>query len=178
MGLDPLALDDGFRVPFDPKPPQAFEDVGGVFGFAALFVGVLDAQQEFATEMPGEKPVEDRGPRGTDGRVPVGLGARRTRTAAPVPVTGVDLKVETGLTGFEPATSAVTGRCSNRLNYSPLSALRALSVWDFKAPAVSRRRPQKYPLSPCPPSTHSPLNRANLANWHGLSNKKARHWRA
>ena len=25
----------------------------------------------------------------------------------------------TGLTGFEPATSAVTGRCSNRLNYSP-----------------------------------------------------------
>ncbi len=25
----------------------------------------------------------------------------------------------TGLTGFEPATSAVTGRCSNQLNYSP-----------------------------------------------------------
>jgi hypothetical protein len=27
----------------------------------------------------------------------------------------------TGLTGLEPATSAVTGRCSNRLNYSPKS---------------------------------------------------------
>jgi hypothetical protein len=26
----------------------------------------------------------------------------------------------TGLTGLEPATSAVTGRCSNQLNYSPL----------------------------------------------------------
>jgi hypothetical protein len=26
----------------------------------------------------------------------------------------------TGLTGFEPATSAVTGRCSNQLNYSPM----------------------------------------------------------
>ena len=25
----------------------------------------------------------------------------------------------TGLTGFEPATSAVTGRCSDQLNYSP-----------------------------------------------------------
>ena len=25
----------------------------------------------------------------------------------------------TGLTGLEPATSAVTGRCSNQLNYSP-----------------------------------------------------------
>ena len=25
----------------------------------------------------------------------------------------------TGLTGLEPATSAVTGRCSNQLNYNP-----------------------------------------------------------
>ena len=25
----------------------------------------------------------------------------------------------TGLTGLEPATSAVTGRCSNQLNYEP-----------------------------------------------------------
>ena len=31
-----------------------------------------------------------------------------------------------GLTGLEPATSAVTGRCSNQLNYSPLS--RSLEV--------------------------------------------------
>lgn len=29
-------------------------------------------------------------------------------------------KFRTGLTGLEPATSAVTGRCSNQLNYSPL----------------------------------------------------------
>ena len=28
--------------------------------------------------------------------------------------------IETGLTGLEPATSAVTGRCSNQLNYSPM----------------------------------------------------------
>ena len=27
----------------------------------------------------------------------------------------------TGLTGLEPATSAVTGRCSNQLNYSPIT---------------------------------------------------------
>ena len=27
----------------------------------------------------------------------------------------------TGPTGFEPATSAVTGRCSNQLNYGPSS---------------------------------------------------------
>ena len=26
----------------------------------------------------------------------------------------------TGLTGLEPATSAVTGQCSNQLNYNPL----------------------------------------------------------
>lgn len=30
------------------------------------------------------------------------------------------LDLRTGLTGLEPATSAVTGRCSNQLNYSPL----------------------------------------------------------
>jgi hypothetical protein len=28
-------------------------------------------------------------------------------------------QLRTGLTGLEPATSAVTGRCSNQLNYSP-----------------------------------------------------------
>ena len=66
MGLDSLALDHGFRVPVDPQPLQAFEDVRGVFGFAALLVGVLDAQQKFATEVPSEKPVEDRGPRRAD----------------------------------------------------------------------------------------------------------------
>jgi hypothetical protein len=31
----------------------------------------------------------------------------------------------TGLTGLEPATSAVTGRCSNQLNYSPLTVRAA-----------------------------------------------------
>jgi hypothetical protein len=36
----------------------------------------------------------------------------------------------TGLTGLEPATSAVTGRCSNQLNYSPLS--RAISIVHIK----------------------------------------------
>ncbi len=30
------------------------------------------------------------------------------------------LFLRTGLTGLEPATSAVTGRCSNQLNYSPI----------------------------------------------------------
>ena len=29
----------------------------------------------------------------------------------------------TGLTGLEPATSAVTGRCSNQLNYNPKKCL-------------------------------------------------------
>ncbi len=34
--------------------------------------------------------------------------------------------LKTGLTGFEPATSAVTGRCSNQLNYRPLQAISIL----------------------------------------------------
>ena len=44
--------------------------------------------------------------------VPVGLGASLTRTVT-LFFSG------TGPTGFEPATSAVTGRCSNQLNYGP-----------------------------------------------------------
>ena len=43
---------------------------------------------------------------------PVGLGANLNRFSK--------LFLEkTGPTGFEPATSAVTGRCSNQLNYGP-----------------------------------------------------------
>ena len=43
---------------------------------------------------------------------PVGLGASLKRFSK-------FLLEKTGPTGFEPATSAVTGRCSNQLNYGP-----------------------------------------------------------
>jgi hypothetical protein len=36
--------------------------------------------------------------------------------------------LKTGLTGFEPATSAVTGRCSNQLNYNPLCSAAELHL--------------------------------------------------
>ena len=36
---------------------------------------------------------------------------------------GAVVIIGTGPTGFEPATSAVTGRCSNQLNYGPLRCL-------------------------------------------------------
>lgn len=39
--------------------------------------------------------------------------------------------VLTGLTGFEPATSAVTGRCSNQLNYRPLRAISILLSYGY-----------------------------------------------
>ena len=43
---------------------------------------------------------------------PVGLGANLNRFSN-------YSRLRTGPTGFEPATSAVTGRCSNQLNYGP-----------------------------------------------------------
>ena len=46
-------------------------------------------------------------------KLPVGLGASLTLTFT------FFVNLDTGPTGFEPATSAVTGRCSNRLNYGP-----------------------------------------------------------
>ena len=36
----------------------------------------------------------------------------------------LQIKKKSGLTGLEPATSAVTGRCSNQLNYNPKSCQR------------------------------------------------------
>ena len=32
----------------------------------------------------------------------------------------INKKIGSGMTGLEPATSAVTGRCSNQLNYIPI----------------------------------------------------------
>ena len=40
-------------------------------------------------------------------------------------------------TGFEPATSGVTGRCSDRLSYAP--ALCLSYVWEGRAPGGSAR---------------------------------------
>ena len=56
----PLALDHRLTIPLQAQPLQTLEDVGGVFGLAALLVGVLDAQQEVATQVAGEQPVEHR----------------------------------------------------------------------------------------------------------------------
>jgi hypothetical protein len=71
---DALALDDGLAVPVDAEPLQAFQDVGGVFGLAALLVGVLDPQQELPAVMPREEPVEDGGPRRADVKRAGGAG--------------------------------------------------------------------------------------------------------
>jgi hypothetical protein len=41
----------------------------------------------------------------------------------------VILYLRTGPTGLEPATSAVTGRCSNQLNYGPsIGAISIMSI--------------------------------------------------
>ena len=57
---DASALNHGFAIPLQPQPLQPFEDVGGVFGLAALFVGVFNAQQKLTAQAAGVKPVENR----------------------------------------------------------------------------------------------------------------------
>lgn len=39
----------------------------------------------------------------------------------------------TGLTGLEPATSAVTGQCSNQLNYSPFFSDAKVYCYSFSS---------------------------------------------
>ena len=56
--------------------------------------------------------------------------ATRSRRSAAKPVTarlGADRPAEAGATGLEPATSDVTGRRSNQLNYAPATG------WDIIA---------------------------------------------
>ena len=56
---DASALNHGFAVPLQPQPLQPFEDVGGVFGLAALFIGVFNAQQKLTAQAAGVKPVKN-----------------------------------------------------------------------------------------------------------------------
>ena len=60
--------------------------------------------------------------------------------------------MKTGPTGFEPATSAVTGRCSNRLNYGP----RLLNFGMYpQRVSVPLKRLCQYQRPACRPSTQS-----------------------
>ena len=59
----PFALDDGFLVPIDPEPLQAFENVLGVLGLGPLLVGVFNAQHERALLVLGVEPIENSGSR-------------------------------------------------------------------------------------------------------------------
>ena len=64
--LHPLALDYGLGIPVDAQPAQTIEDVAGVFAFAALFVGVFNAQHKLAAMAPRVQPVEHRCACGAD----------------------------------------------------------------------------------------------------------------
>ena len=59
----PFALDDGFLVPVDPEPLQAFENVLGVLGLGPLLVGVFNAQHERSLLVLGIEPIENSGSR-------------------------------------------------------------------------------------------------------------------
>src|SRR5690606_23886917 len=68
LGVAPVALETvrlmiGALVPVEPQPPQAVEDRGGHLVAGALPVGVLDAQDEYATVPSRVQPVEERSPR-------------------------------------------------------------------------------------------------------------------
>ena len=60
MQLDPLALDHRCAIPGQAQPAEAIENVVGELLLAALPIGVFYAQQELATVVTGEQPVENR----------------------------------------------------------------------------------------------------------------------
>ena len=54
------------------QPVEGGDDAVGPLGPVALLVGVLNAQDERATVLAHEEPVEQRGPRAADVEVPGG----------------------------------------------------------------------------------------------------------
>jgi hypothetical protein len=77
--LPALALVGGLAVPAEPEPLEHVEDVLGQLGPVALGVGVLDAQQELATDPARLEPVEQDGAGAPD----VQVAGRRGREAQP-----------------------------------------------------------------------------------------------
>ena len=77
VDLEPLALPVGAEgpahvrpfVPDKAQPAQGLEDHPLAGGMGALAVGVLDAQQELAARLLGERVVEERDVGGADVRV-------------------------------------------------------------------------------------------------------------
>ncbi len=69
LGL-PVARRRRPLVPVEPEPPQGVDDEVDVLVGRARLVGVLDPQDEHATVMPREQPVEQRRPRPADVQMP------------------------------------------------------------------------------------------------------------
>src|SRR6266576_1465517 len=66
----------GAFVPIKTEPLQPFINRGHGFLGVALYVGVFDAQNEFATVMPNKKPVEKRSARPANMEIPSRRGGK------------------------------------------------------------------------------------------------------
>ena len=72
MPIQSRRLVDGLRIGNEPQPIQTFENRSdGTFGRAPA-IGIFDPQQELATVVPSEQPVEECGARSTDMQIACG----------------------------------------------------------------------------------------------------------
>src|SRR3546814_17058308 len=79
VAVEPLALVGRLAVPAEAQPLEHLEDVLGELGTVELGVGVLDAQDELATDATGFEPVEQAGAGAAD----VQVATRGGRVAVP-----------------------------------------------------------------------------------------------
>ncbi len=95
MPLEVRALIHDVLVPVEPEPLEPLEDRARALVGAARLVGVLDAQQELAAEMPDIEPVEERGARAADVEIAGRRGSEaKSRCRVSAHVTGKDEKRE------------------------------------------------------------------------------------
>ena len=59
--VHPIALEHRTFIPIETQPAKSSQDGLGMLGLGAVAVGILDTEDEHASLVPGEQPVEESG---------------------------------------------------------------------------------------------------------------------
>ena len=75
MPVYPIALEHGTFIPIETQPAKSSQDGLGMLRVGSVAVGILDAEDEHASMVPREQPVEEGGAGAADMEVARGRGS-------------------------------------------------------------------------------------------------------
>ena len=79
MPVDTVALEHGTFIPIETQPAKSPQYGLGMLGVGSVAIGILDAENEYASVVPREQPVEESGAGAADVKVSRG---RRSEASA------------------------------------------------------------------------------------------------